>query len=494
MPIETPPRWEPTRLWGVRCWGLVVVFAACVLTGSVAESRGDGFDVVLLGGRVLDPESGLDAVRNVGIQGGTVTAVTERAIEGATTLDVSGLVVAPGFIDLHEHGHDLESYRLQVQDGVTSSLELELGSADVGAWYAAREGTTPLHYGVSAGHARVRMQVMRDPGSFIPIGDGAHRAASEAELAAIRRGLRAGLQQGAAALGLLIQLTPAATVWEVLEAFRVAAEFDAPCVVHLRYQGGSGATDSVAALAEVIAASASTGVPAHVVHLTSNGLGATPQLLAMIDAARARGIDVTTELYPYNAATNPIDSAMLDPGWQTRLGIGYGDLQWVETGERLTEASFRHYRAAGGGLVLFHMIREPVVRVALVHPETLIASDGIRGHPRRAGTFSRVLGRYVREEGLLSLMDAVRKMTWLPAQRLEGRVPSMQRKGRVRVGADADLTVFDAERVVDVATYEAPDRPSEGIVHVLVGGVPVVLDGSLREGVAPGRPIRARIQ
>jgi dihydroorotase len=185
---------------------------------------------------------------------------------------------------------------------------------------------------------------------------------------------------------------------------------------------------------------------------------------------------------------------MFDPGWQRGLGIDFGDLQWTDTGERLPRASFDRYRRQGGS-VIAHMIPEPVVQAAVTSPLTIIASDGRlkqgKGHPRSAGTYARVLGRFVREARLLSWTDAVRKMSLMPAQRLERRAPLMKNKGRIRAGADADVVVFDPVRVIDHATYEAPARPSEGIVHVLVNGVPLVRDGALVEGVTPGRPIRA---
>ena len=322
---------------------------------------GAEYDLVILEGRVIDPETELDAVRNVGISDGRIAAVSKSTITGRQTLRATGLVVAPGFIDLHQHGHDDASYQLQVRDGVTTSFELELGVSDVDAWYAKRDKVTILNHGASVGHAAVRMAVMSDPGDFIPIGEAKDKPASDAEIAQISDRLLTGLERGAVAVGLIIQLTPGASRWEILEVFRVAARFDALCYVHLRYQGGSGATSVEAGLAEVIAAAAISGASAHVVHITSNGLDATPRLLTIIDEAQAQGLDITTELYPYNAASNPINSAMLDPGWRERLGIDYGDLQWPPTDERLTKESFDRYRDTGG-LVLIHVISETIVQ------------------------------------------------------------------------------------------------------------------------------------
>lgn len=146
---------------------------------------------------------------------------------------------------------------------------------------------------------------------------------------------------------------------------------------------------------------------------------------------------------------------------------------------------------------MIHGNTEQAVRQALTSPLTMIASDGVLengvGHPRNAGTYARVLGRYVRQDRLLPLMDALRKMTLMPAQRLEARVPAMKNKGRIRISADADVTVFDQDRIIDRATYREPSTPSAGIQFVLVNGSVVVANGRIRERVTPGRPVRARV-
>jgi len=292
-----------------------------------------------------------------------------------------------------------------------------------------------------------------------------------------------------------ITYTAAAARGEVLNVFRVAARFGAPVHVHLRYAGDKTPETARAALEEVLTASGATKAPLHVVHVTSMGLRDTPQLLAMLRAAKAQGTDVTTECYPYVAGSTGLESALFDPGWQERMRIGYGDLQWVKTGERLTAATFERYRKEGGQVVIF-MIPESVVRLAVADPMVMIASDGMPSagasvHPRGQGTFSRVLGKYVREEKALDLMTALRKMTLMPAQRLEQRAPAFKTKGRIKLGADADITVFDANRVIDGATFEKPLQYSDGIRFVLVNGVAVVSDGKLVGDVFPGRVARA---
>jgi N-acyl-D-aspartate/D-glutamate deacylase len=473
------------------------VILMAILHAPVSHADSAALDLVISGGRVMDPESGLDGVRSIGIRDGKIVEISERAIQGKRTIDARGLVVAPGFIDIHEHGQEPRNYEFQAHDGVTTSLELELGTADVDAWYGKREGKSLINYGVSVGHIPVRMAVMHDPGAMFPTGDAAHRAATPEEIEQIKTGIAHGLDRGAVAVGMGINYTSAASHAEIVEAFKVAAAHGASVHVHMRYGGLKEPNSGLAALEEVIAAAAGTGAPLHVVHVTSMGLKDTPQLIAMVEGARARGLDVTTESYPYPAGSTAIESAVFDPGWQEAQGITYKDLQWAKTGERLTEETFEKYRKQGGIVIIFS-IPESAVREALADPTIIVASDGMpitgsRVHPRGQGTFSRVLGHYVREEKVLDLMTALRKMTLLPAERLEKRAPMFRNKGRIRVGADADITIFDPGSIIDRARFEDPLQFSAGISYVLVNGVAVVKEGKTVEGVDPGRAARAPV-
>lgn len=454
------------------------------------------YDIVILNGRVIDPESGLNAIRNIGITKGTIRSISEKSLRGRATLLATGLVVSPGFIDLHSHGQDDENYRFKAMDGVTTALELEVGTGNADQWYAQRAEKALINYGASIGHIPARISVMRDPGVFLPSGDAAHKAASDSEIEEMKRLIEKGLKQGALGVGFGINYTAAASHWEILEMFRVAAKHRAPCFVHMRYAGLKEPNNSVRALEEVISATAISGAPLHVVHISSMGLGGTPLLLQMINEAQSRGLDVTTECYPYTATQTNIESAIYDEGWQDALGIDYKDLQWVATGERLTAESFARFRKTGGS-VIGHSIPENVARTAVASPLTMIASDGLlqngKGHPRGSGTYARVLGHYVRDEKALTLMDALRKMTIMPALRLERIAPMMKNKGRIRVGADADLTIFDPARIIDKSTFEEPARYSEGVKHVLVGGVFAVQDGKLQSDAKPGRAVRAPV-
>lgn len=481
----------------------VLCVSLALALGAASLSGGD-YDVVLQGGRVMDPETGLDAVRNVGIRGGRIAEVSSGALEGSDTVDVSGLVVAPGFIDLHAHGQTNKANEYQARDGVTTALELELGAPFVDAWIASRSGNALINFGATVSHTAARWMAMEEHAEDVRkaremarSGDGdladVFRAAFPAryqplerdEMGVMKEILREGMNEGALGVGLALGYQPAATREEIHAVHTLAAEMTVPVYTHVR-------DPNLAAIQESIAHGASTGAPIHVVHLNSMALGRVETALEMIRGAQVRGVDITTELYPYTAASTFLESTLFDEGWRDVFDIDYGDLQWVPTGERLTEETFRTYRAQGGTIIM-HMMKEQWIEAGLRDSITMIGSDGMPyaplAHPRSAGTFTRVLGRYVRERGTLTLMKALEKMTLMPALRAETAAPSMRLKGRLQVGCDADITVFDPETVTDTAEFGKELSFAEGVPHVLVNGTFVVRDGRTVDGVRPGRPV-----
>ena len=467
--------------------GIALFTGALVGCGPAAEGGGD-FDLVIANGRVMDPESGLDAVRTIGIRGRSIAAILDGEIDGARTIDATGLVVAPGFIDLHEHGQQEESYALMVRDGVTSALELEVGTPDVGAWYAEREGGQIVNYGVSIGHIGVRMDLLDDPSEgILPSGIGGSGSVTPEQLDEMERRIREGLAQGAVAVGFGVAYTPGATMDEIERMFGVAGEVGAPIHIHMR--------NGVPGFDSTLAAARRAGAALHVVHINSTSGRDIDRFLEMVEEAQASGQDLTTETYPYGAGMTEIQSALFDD-WESWTGEDFQRHQLVSTGQRATRETFAEARLQGG-TVIIHSRTEDMTRTAVFSPLTMIASDGFivegRGHPRTSGSYSKVLARYVREEGGLTLMGALRKMTVMPARRLEPRVPSMANKGRIRVGADADITIFDPETVIDRSTYEDATIPAAGIPYVIIQGEIVVDDGEVTDA-RPGRAIRAPIE
>src|SRR5450432_4946925 len=230
------PRFLVYRIVGTVAFALLMVFA-CAQAARRGAAAGETYDLVIANGRVMDPESGLEGVRNIGIRGGKIVAVSEAPQTANATIDAKGLIVAPGFIDLHEHGQEPRNYQFQAHDGVTTSLELEVGTDDVDKWYAEREGKSLINVGVSIGHIPVRIQVIGDPSNYLPSGDAAHKPATPEQIAVMRRDIEKGLQRGALAVGMGINYTEAASHEEIIEMFRAAAKYKAPVHVHVRFGG-----------------------------------------------------------------------------------------------------------------------------------------------------------------------------------------------------------------------------------------------------------------
>ncbi|HWZ83511.1 MAG TPA: amidohydrolase family protein [Terriglobales bacterium] len=473
---------------------------ALVLLSSLAQAQ--QYDLVIEGGRVLDPESGLDAVRNVGIVGGKIVRISSDPLKGKKSIAARGLVVAPGFIDLHQHGQELESQRVKAFDGVTTALELEIGVPDVAAFLHSKQGHSLINYGTAASHLAARAEAFGAPlaaastthagiPEILPkSGPATDQHATAEQMEAIKKKLRSELDAGALAVGMGIQYSPGATRQEVIETFRLAADRRVPVYTHMRSAGRVEPGSAIEALGEVIGAAAISGASLHVVHLNSTCLRDSVECLTMIEGARARGLDVTTEAYPYIAGMTALNSALFNPGWQEKLGIGYNDLVLPDTGEHLTKSRFDElHNSPTSQSVLIYANTQEMVDQVIPNPLIMIASDGAQGHPRNAGTYARVLAQYVREKKTLTLMEAVRKMTLMPASVLERSTPAARAKGRLKEGADADVVVFDPQTIADRSTYQAPMEPSVGVRYLVVGGTVLIDQGKMLADVFPGRAI-----
>ena len=479
-----------------------LILFVCLLLLCVSAAA-QQYDLVIESGRVMDPETGLDAVRNVGVRDGRIARISSEPLKGNRVLHADGLIVAPGFIDLHQHGQDMESQRVKALDGVTTALELEIGAPDVGTFLKEKDGRSLIHYGTAASHAAARALVFgaplapaankTQPGipEILPkSGPATDQAATPEQIDQIKRRLISELDAGALAVGMGIQYTPGATRLEVIDMFRLAAERKVPVYTHVRSSGRVEPGSSIESISEVIGAAAISGASLHIVHINSSCAQDALECLSLVEGARARGLDVTTEAYPYIAGMTSINSALFNPGWQDKFGISYDKLVLPETGEHLTKERFDelHNSPRTQAVLMFSNTQEMVDKV-IPHPLVMIASDGAEGHPRNAGTFSRVLAQYVREKGSITLMDAIRKMSYMPAQVLERSTPAGHRKGRLQEGADADIVVFDAKTIHDGSTFAKPMEPSVGVRYLVVGGTPVIDDGKIVPGVFPGRAL-----
>ena len=497
---------------------LLVVLAAC--GQEPAESQrpvGDttAYDLVLANGRVIDPASGLDGIRHVGINEGVIEAVSESALRGDTVLDVSGQVVAPGFINIHSHSFTPLGQEFELRDGVTTAIEAESGAypvADFGIHAPIAIAEKPLiNFGATVGHAWVRSRMM----------DGEHAAAGfdqsmaralagetpggwesavftkalpEDDHDELRRHLHTGLDQGGLGIGVLLDyMSEYVSDAELRIIFEVAAERQATVFIHVR----RGVAGDTAGLIEAIELARITGAPVHICHLQASAMQNVAEFLRLIREARAEGVKVTTESFPYNAGSTSITAAVFSRDWQKIFAITYEDVEWAATGERFNEQMWNEYREKyPQGGVIHHYNKEEWTQVSTNAPDVIVAADGIpilnletKVAPFGIGTNSRVLGRYVREKGSLDLMTALSKMTIQPARVLEDYSPAMARKGRIQVGSDADITVFDPETIIDHATFQDPFQASSGITHVIVGGQVVIRDSELQAGVYPGRRV-----
>ena len=469
-----------------------LLFLTVLLTTTLLAAQ--QYDLVLEGGRVMDPETGLDVVRNVGIVDGKIARISDAPLTGRRVIHVAGLVVAPGFIDLHQHGQDIASQRVKAFDGVTTALEMEIGAPDVAQFLKSKERHSIIHFGTTASHVAARALVFGSPlpdGAILPkSGPATDQQATPEQIAEIQQRLRDQLDAGALGVGMGIAYSPGATRLEIIDMFRVAAERKLPVYTHMRSAGHVEPGSAIESTEEVIGAAAISGASLHIVHINSTCLKDSLECLSLIDGARAHGIDVTTEAYPYIAGMTAINSAVFNPGWQQKLGISYDSLVIPNTGEHLTEARFDElHNSTKEQWVLIYGNTQEMIDKIIPNPLIMIASDGAEGHPRNAGTYSRVLAQYVREKKTLTLMEALRKMTLMPAQMLERSTPVARRKGRLQEGADADIVVFDPQAISDRSTFAKPMEHSVGVHELIVGGTLVIDDNKMVPDVYPGRAI-----
>ncbi len=459
--------------------------------GSIPLLHAD-YDLVIANGRVIDPETNLDGKRFVGIHGNKIVAVSKTPIRGRKTIDASGLVVAPGFIDPISHGQNLENDMVQVFDGVTTKLQLEGGVRDQDAWHKEQRGNRMCNFGAGVGHPTIRREVMGNDH------DAELSPSTDAQVDKMANLVDEQLKKGAIAVGFGFEYVPGSTRMEAMRMFQIASNHHASCHVHMRYGTYDEEQSVFTAIEEVVALSLITGAPLHIVHVPSMALGNTPKALEMIEKAQrqmAKGHfpPLSCDFYPYTAFGTGISSEVFAEGWQHRFGIDYKDLEYARTHERLTAETFEKYRKEGG-MVIAHAIPETAVQAAIKSRATMVGSDGGLdkgvGHPRSSGTFARVLGHYSRELKLITLSDAIRKMTIMQAHRMQHKAPQFLKKGRVQVGCDADLVVFDASSIRDRATFDQPALTSVGMHHVLVNGVSVIKNGMIIDE-KPGTGLRA---
>jgi len=525
--LQSPSGSRFARAMGAACMVAVAFAASSPTEGQTPGTTQGAFDLVVANGRAIDPETGLDAVRSVGIRDGRIEAISTTPLQGRTVLDASGLMVAPGFIDLHAHGQDLPAARMQAFDGVTTALELESGTLPVAIAYerVGREGR-PINYGFSASwlFARIAEKEAMEPTGAVTFFQDAqrrkgwqHTLASPDEAARIIARVERGLQEGALGIGVLAGYAPGYGRKEAFAVAELAARVGVPAFTHVRYNSVIEPQSSFEAIAEIVSLAAATGARMHIHHLNSTSTRDIARIADLLGGAQGRGLRITTEAYPYGAGSTVVGAELFRGNWRERWGgATAGD---IELGgvplndETLAEAQAK----TPGAWIIAHFMRpdrnpadQEYLDQSVLFPGGAIASDGMPwtskgqsvtgdvwplpdgafAHPRSAGTFTRFLREYVRERRKVTLVEGLRRMTLIPAQILEGSVPQMAKKGRLQVGADADIVAFDLATVSDRGTYTQPNQTAIGMRYVIVNGTVVIRDGVLVRDALPGRAIR----
>jgi N-acyl-D-aspartate/D-glutamate deacylase len=492
-------------------------------------SESSAADLILRGGRVIDPESGLDEVADVAISRGRVVAIGTGLPPGRAELDAAGHVVTAGFIDLHSHVNQIPGLRLQALDGVTTALELEAGVSPVDAAYrsAAAEGR-PVNFGFATSWALARMDAVAGIQLDGRLDTFLHniarpqwqQPATPAQLTRMLGRLSADLADGALGIGILAGYAPASDPDEYLQVAALAAEAGSPTFTHARDMVELVPDIAIDGAEEIVRAAGETGARMHYCHVNSTSQRHVDRVLGLVSRAQRAGAHVTTEAYPYGSGMTGIGAAFLAPERLGERGLTPQSLTFAPTGEQVASADrLRELRATDpGGIVIIKLLDEDdpadmrLLINALTFPGAMVASDAMPltwsggapdplswpvrpdavTHPRSAGTFSRALRLLARADGPLGLTETLRRCSLLPAQLLQERVPAMRRKGRLQPGSDADIVVLDPDTVSDQATYTASTRPSTGILHVLVNGTPVVRDREIVLDALPGQPVRAQ--
>lgn len=489
------------------------------------------FDLIIQHGRVLDPETNFDAIVDIGIKDGTIAGIGNDLGSGATVIDATGLIVSPGFIDLHAHGQSTPADRMQAFDGVTTALELELGVLPVSRWYdeQAHMGRT-LNYGASVGWIFGRIATMTDQQAESTI-DGMGRAtrdrrwvdnvASPAELAEILDRVRAGLKEGGIGIGFPNGYSPGTGVKELSLLCEIASNAGVPTFTHIAYMSNVDPRSSIDAYTRLIGLAGSTGAHMHICHFNSTSLHDVERAASLVRTAQSQGLKVTVEAYPYGTGSTVVSAEFFsDPDYVARMGADYSSIEILADRRRLRDKAdlTEQQKKDPGSLVLLHFLdvainpkHRDLLDISVLFPGGAIASDGMpwmlgngttyvgdawplpddaTSHPRSSGTFSKFLREWVRERKAIPLMEGIRKCTLIPASILQSSTSQMRKKGRIQAGCDADIVVFDFDALTDRADFHNMNAPSQGVTHLLVNGEKVITDGELDVAARPGRPIR----
>ncbi|MEC3908560.1 amidohydrolase family protein [Tamlana sp. 2201CG12-4] len=481
-----------------------LLFIVLVICFACQDKKETSYDLVILNGHIVDPASGMDKVMNIGINADTISEISEAALKGIKVIDANGKTVIPGFIDLHTHTPFPFGESLQVKDGVTTSLDLEAGAHPQTAYGKFLKGKAKANYGASVAHYAARIKVIEgkdqgyaitENGAMLP-GAAFVQIATPEQIEEMRKILDEGISEGGLGIGLLLDyMSPAISDDELRMVFEVAKKRNVVVWAHIR----RGINGDIQGLNDVLDLSLELGTPLHICHINANAMGEVGNWLKAIDKANANGADISTEIFPYTAGSTSISADVFDRDWQTIFNISYEDVQWSNTGEWFTKETWEEKRKTHPeSFIIHHYMKEEWIQEALKYPQMMIASDAtpavdpeVKANPNVSGSFTRVFEKYVKEDRLLTLSDAVARCSYYPAKRLEPFAPIFKKKGRIAIGAYADLLLFELDNLKVEATYTEPNHPSVGWDYVIVNGKAVVENGEFT-GETPGRQMLAK--
>lgn len=444
---------------------------------------------LIFGGRVIDPANGLDGNYNLLLEDGKVAWIGTGLPDADITIDATGKIVAPGFIDIHMHEDPVENgtirqciFPMMLRQGVTTAVGGNCGGNvhdPIDYLNIVDRDGAAVNVALYAGHEYYRIAAGASD---------IYGGSTEAQKQEMADNIRKALNAGCVGVSFGLRYVPGADKEEFFRAAECCRDSKKPIASHVR----DDADAIFASIEELMDAGRAFDIPMQISHIGSMaGFGQMEAVLKQVETCQAEGLDVMLDCYPYFAFSTRLGTPTYDPGWLDRYHCGYDVLEFCDgpyQGQRATKETFDEMRREFPDcLTVCYVMKEEDIRLAFRHPAVMLGSDGItdngRGHPRCAGTFPRFLAEFVKK-GDLSLPEAIKKMTIMPAKRL-----NLHQKGHLGIGADADVTIFDYETVSDRATFQEPALPPVGIDCVLIGGEVVLKDGMILNNTA-GRAVR----